>query len=363
LFRNFWNVSFRQLDRVNNPGLPLVSVVIPCRNEGKWIGPCLESILANDYPRERLEILVVDGMSDDETRKALRPFMEQDASVKLLDNPKKTTPAALNVGIAAARGEIIMRMDAHYQYATDYVSQLVSWLERSGADNVGGCLIMGPAKETAIARAIAIGVSHPLGIGNAYYRIGASEPRWVDTVPFGCYRKEVFVRIGLFDEELVRNQDIELNLRLRRAGGKILLVPDVVLYGHARESLSKLCRMYYQYGYFNPLVIKKLGGRVTLRQTATPAFVASLLVCGLCAIWFPLAAWLLTAIFVAYGVPVLIASAAVARKHGISCGLAMCAVFPALHLSHGLGCLKGLIDWIVLRRKMKDGGGAIPLTR
>ena len=342
---------------------PLVSVIVPCRNEQKWIDQCLQSILANDYPADRLEVLVIDGMSDDGTREAVRPFVAQYTSVKLLDNPKKTTPVALNVGIAAARGEIIMRMDAHYKYPPDYMSRLVSWLEKSGADNVGGCLIMGPAAETAVARAIAIGVTHPFGIGNAYYRIGTSEPRWVDTVPFGCYRKTVFQRIGVFDEELVRNQDIELNRRLRRAGGKILLVPDVVLYGHARDSLSKLWRMYYQYGYFNPLVIKKSGGRVTLRQTATPAFVVSLLVCGLAAIWFPPAAWMLVAIAVAYMVPVLIASAAVARKHGIRCGLAMCAVFPALHLSHGLGCLKGLIDWIVLRRNMKDRGAAVPLTR
>ena len=129
---------------------------------------------------------------------------------------------------------------------------------------------MDPGDDSAIAQAIAVAVCHPFGIGNAYYRIGVSKPRWVDTVPFGCYRKEVFDRIGLFDEELVRNQDIEFNRRLAGHGGKILLVPDVVIRGCAGNSLRKLCRTYYQYGYFNPLVIGKFRGWVTAGRSSRP---------------------------------------------------------------------------------------------
>ncbi len=200
--------------------VPFVSVIIPCRNEEDAIGPCLDSILQNDYPKDRLQVLVVDGMSSDDTRSALKPYLEQYSFIRLLDNPRRQTPAALNIGIAAAKGDVIMRMDAHYQYPTHYVSRLVHWLQESEADNVGGILQMEPANDSAMARAIAAAVTHPFGIGNAYYRLGVSKPRAVDTVPFGCYRSEVFERIGKFDEELLRNQDLEFNLRLRKRGGR-----------------------------------------------------------------------------------------------------------------------------------------------
>lgn len=349
--------------RIMSTDLCFVSVIIPCRNEAAWICRCLQSVLGNDYPKDRLEVLVVDGMSDDGTRAVVEEFAGRHPLVRLLDNPKRITPAALNVGVVAARGDVIMRVDAHYEYPPDYISRLVRWLDQSGADNVGGVVVMGPASDTAVARAIAVAVCHPFGIGNAYYRIGASEPRWVDTVPFGCYRRDVFDRIGRFDEELARNQDIEFNLRLRRAGGRILLVPDVVLHGHARETLRKMARMYYQYGYFNPLVIRKLGGRITLRQTVTPLFVTSLVVSAALAPWLWPMRWLLAAILVAYVLPVLVCSAQVGRREGLRCGLAMCVVFPALHVSHGLGFLKGLMDFVVLRRDPRRTADRTPLTR
>ena len=151
-------------------------------------------------------------------------------------------------------------------------------LEQSGADNVGGVCRTLPASDSAMAKAIAVGMSHPLGVGNSHFRIGCRpEDRWVDTVPFGCYRREVFDRIGLFDEELVRNQDDELNLRLIKHGGRILLSPRIVCKYFARDSLAKLWRMYYQYGYFKPLVVRKVGGVMTLRQLLPPLFVLGLI--------------------------------------------------------------------------------------
>ncbi len=152
-----------------------------------------------------------------------------------------------------------MRMDAHYEYPTNYVSRLVQWLAGKRGRQRGRPLANGARHEhRRMARAIAVAVTHPFGIGNAYYRLGVSKPRSVDTVPFGCYRRDVFDRIGKFDEDLLRNQDLEFNLRLRKRGGRILLVPDVVIRGRARDSLRKLIRLYYQYGYFNPLVMWKL---------------------------------------------------------------------------------------------------------
>src|SRR6266480_5849379 len=188
---------------------PLVSVVVPCRNEERYIAACLDSILASDYPRDRLEVLVVDGLSDDRTREILGRYTARHPSIRRLDNPQRITPTALNVGIRAAEGDVVMRMDAHVLYPSTYVSQLVAALEETGADCVGGVIETLPADESATARAIALGLSHPLGVGNSYFRIGSRERRWADAVSFGCYRRDVFNRIGLFDEELLRDQDDE----------------------------------------------------------------------------------------------------------------------------------------------------------
>lgn len=344
--------------------LPKVSIVIPCRNEAKRIQGCLESVDANDFPKDRLEVLVMDGMSDDGTQAIVESFAADHPYVRLIENPRRIAPAALNIGIAASEGQVIIRLDAHNEYPPDYISLLVYWLDKSGADNVGGRWITRPSADTAIARAIALGVSHPFGVGNAHYRLKVSEPRWVDTVPFGCYRREVFDRIGTFDEELVRNQDLEFNLRLRRAGGKILLVPQVASYYHARDSLQKLWRMYYQYGYFNPLVSRKLGGRMTFRQAIPPLFVLALLVSGALALWFSWMLVVFAAILTAYAVPVAVCSIRAMPKHGVRCGLALALVFATLHVSNGLGSLKGILDFFILRKRVTTAhADKIPITR
>jgi glycosyltransferase involved in cell wall biosynthesis len=343
--------------------LPNVSVIIPCRNEAKWIRPCLESVLANDFPQDRLEILVADGMSDDETRPIVEEFCRKHPFVRLIDNPKKITSAALNAGIAAARGDVIMRMDAHVDYPTHYISRLVHWLETSGADVVGGLCRTCPANETALARAIAVGMSHPLGVGNSYFRIGASEPRWVDAAPFGCFRRDVFDRIGLFDEELIRNQDDEIELRLIQAGGRVLLVPDVVFRYYTRESLGKLWRMYFQYGYFKPLVVRKVGRLMTARQLIPAVFVAVLAAAALAATWSRAAAWLLAAILLLYAATIAVAAARTAVKQGARCAAGLCLVFPVLHFSYGLGYWKGILDFWVFRRTVRDRTAAVPLSR
>jgi glycosyltransferase involved in cell wall biosynthesis len=341
----------------------LVSVVIPCRNEAAWIRPCLESILANDYPNDRLEVLVVDGMSDDGTRAIVEEVAARRPCVRLLDNIKRITPTALNTGIAAARGAILMRMDAHVEYPRDYISKLVLELERSGADNVGGVCQTCPANDTALAQAIAIGMSHRLGVGNSYFRIGASEPRWVDTVPFGCYRREIFERIGGFDEELVRNQDDELNLRLIRAGGRILLVPSVVCRYYARDSLGKLWRMFFQYGYFKPLVTRKVGRLMTLRQLIPAVFVVALFATALAAPWHRAAAALFFAILLAYAAAIVAYGAAPAVRQGVGCALWLCLVFPVLHFSYGFGYLKGVLDFMILCRQAFSKAGMTPISR
>ena len=343
--------------------LAKVSIVIPCRNEEKFIGKCLDSIVASDYSKDRLEILVVDGMSEDGTRTTVESYARKYLFIRLLDNLKKITPAAMNIGIANAKGEIIMRMDAHNTYPPNYISGLVGWLEKTQADNVGGVWITLPATQTFIAEAIALALSHPFGVGNAYFRIGVKEPRWVDTVPFGCYRKEVFERIGMFDEELVRNQDDEFNLRLIRQGGRILLIPEIISYYYARESLSKLWRMYYQYGYFKPLVARKVGGVLTIRQVIPAVFVLGLLVSGSLAPWTAYSGWALCALVLAYVVADLGFSICVGFQRGVRGALAIPVVFPVLHLSYGLGFLKGVLDFFILGNKRRGDAARITITR
>ncbi len=178
----------------------IATIIVPCRNEEKHIGACLDSIIAGDYPHDLLEVLVVDGMSNDGTRSIIKKYGDRYSFITMLDNPSKIVPAALNIGITRAHGEVIVRMDAHNIYSPDYVSKCIRYLEEYRADNVGGVWITMPGARTIIAESIAIAVAHPLGAGNALYRIGSETPRFVDTVPFGCFRKELFTRIGLFDE-------------------------------------------------------------------------------------------------------------------------------------------------------------------
>jgi len=346
------------------PSRPFVSIIIPCRQEVHWIRSCLESILANDYPHDRMEVLVVDGMSDDGTRAVIEEFAAANPIVRMLDNPKRITPAALNAGVAAARGEIIIRIDAHTEYPTNYISSLVAWLERSEADNVGGLLITLPANETATAKAIALGCTHPFGVGNAFFRTGVTEPREVDTVPFGCYRRDVFDRIGLFDEELVRNQDIEFNLRLCRAGGRILLVPDVVSRYRIRSSLRKLFQTHYQNGYFNVLVARKTRGRITFRHLVPPLFVLALLTTLALSFWFRPMKLLFLLILIAYLIPLLAFSAIAAFRHGVRIGIMLALVFLTLHFSTGLGTLKGVLDFFLFRKRVTTAHTHnIPITR
>ena len=342
---------------------PRVTVILPCRNEARYIAPCLDSILAGAYPADLVEILVVDGNSTDDTRTVVRKYAAQHPQVRLLDNPRRIVPTALNIGIRAATGDIIARMDAHVIYPPEYLPRLVAALEESGADNVGGCVITLPADGTATAQAIAIALSHPFGVGNSHFRIGARQARFVDTVPFGCFRRELFTKLGMFDEELVRNQDDEFNYRIVSRGGKIRLVPDIVCYYYARGSLAQLARMFYQYGVFKPLVARKVGRIMTLRQLVPAAFVIALFDAGIAGIfWRP--AWFAgLGLAAVYAAAILFSSARVFRSHGVRCATALTAVFPVLHFSYGVGFLRGLKDGLFGRSTQWRDPAAVPLSR
>ena len=342
---------------------PSVTVLVPCRNEERFIGACLDSILNNDYPKDRLEILVIDGMSQDGTRASVSRYGANHSLIRLLDNVEQVTPHGLNVGIAAATGDIIMRMDAHSVYPKNYIAGLVAWLSKTGADNVGGVCMTVPANDSPVAHAIARGLSHPFGVGTSYFRIGTSTPRWVDTVFGGCYRKDVFARIGLFDEQLIRNQDDEFNHRLIARGGRILLVPDVVSYYYPRSSLAQLWRMFYQYGYFKPLVALKLGRIGTARQVVPMVCLGLLVGLSVASIGSHASRFMLVLLVALYLSADFAVSFAVGLSSGLRCVGWLMLVFPTLHVSYGMGYMRGIFDFVIRRKRPDIAANAIPLSR
>lgn len=229
--------------------LKTVSIVIPCLNEERYIARCLDSVLHNEYAEGIVEIFVVDGMSTDGTRDIVRSYEARTSKVRLLDNPGRTAPAALNVGIGQASGDIIVRLDAHTTYSPDYIRKSVETLNEYGAANVGGIIKTLPSRDTMIAKAIALSISHFFGVGLSHFRLGKHVIKYVDTVPFGCFRRELFDRIGMFDETLPRNEDIEFNRRIKKEGEKIVLTHEIVSYYYARGTLNEFWKHNFDNGF------------------------------------------------------------------------------------------------------------------
>lgn len=336
---------------------PLVSIIIPCRNEELFIAMCLDSIMANVYPKDRLEVLIVDGMSEDRTRAIVEGYARRHACIRLIDNPKRITPAALNEGIKHAKGEIVMRMDAHATYDREYIPRCVTALDVNGADNVGGIMIAVPRQETLTGHAIVASLTHRFGVGNSCFRIGANEPRRVDTVFGGCYRKEIFARVGLFNEDLAKSQDIEFNLRLKKAGGKTLLLPEVVSYYFARSDMSSFLKHNWNNGVWAvlPFAYSDIIP-VSWRHLVPLAFVTSLLGSAVLGLLMPSFLWLCVAVVVAYGIADLAASLHLAvRERDVRYVLLMPAIFASLHLTYGLGSLWGVVK-VVTRTVLRQVG-------
>jgi len=323
---------------------PLVSIIIPCQNEERFIGDCLDSIVANDYPKGGLEVLAIDGMSEDGTRSILMGYAEKYPWIKLFDNQKKITPVALNIGIANGRGEIIIWMSAHNRYDKNYISRCVESLERYGADNVGGIMRTLPREDSFTGRGIVASLSHRFGVGNSYFRVHTDEPKWVDTVFGGCYRKEVFARVGLFNENLVRGQDMEFNLRLKKAGGKTLLVPDIVSYYYARSDIKSFLKHNFTNGVWAilPFLYSPIMP-VSWRHLVPLIFVAGLIGSGVLGFLLPLFSWLFLVILGSYMLANLGASFQIAlQKRDMRYFVVMPFVFGIVHFGYGLGSLLGV---------------------
>lgn len=301
-----------------------ISVICPCYNERPFIGACIDSIAHQDCCVTNIELLVVDGMSQDGTRDIIVEKAQQYPWLRLVDNPRRIAPVAMNIGISQANGKYIVRVDAHSIYPSNYLSTLVCALEElEGAQNVGAVCRTLPADDSLIARANAITASHPFGVGNSSFRIGSDKIKEVDTVPFGCWRKDWLQQIGGFDEELVRNQDDELNARTIERGGKIYLLPTIIVDYYARRTLTQAWQMFYQYGLYKPLVNQKLQRPATIRQFIPPLFVLGLIPA------LPLYLLIVGCISIRYQ------------------NIALLLSFPTIHLSYGLGYWVGLFRSVI----------------
>lgn len=324
----------------------LVSIVIPCRNEQEFIGKCLDSVLANDFPKEQLEILVVDGMSEDGTREIVTEYAQRFPFIRLIDNPHRVTPYAVNIGIAASLGEIVMRIDAHAVYSKEYVRQCAESLKLYNADNVGGVRRSVPRDDSLRGKAIAQCMSHPFGVGGSRYRyVNLKEPQTADVVPFFCCRKEKLLELGGFNERLTRNQDMDFNNRLHRAGGKMLLVPGAVCFYYQRTDWASYLKRAFSDGIWAVLGFAYTSHfPIWPRHLVPLAFVSSVAAAALGGMFVPAARWLLLVILGSYLVVALAASIDVARRaRDAKCAFVAPLVFAAFHVMYGLGSLWGCL--------------------
>lgn len=321
-----------------------VSVIIPCYNEENSITDLLIAIYEQSYPRDEIEVIISDGMSTDTTREKIADFANEfpDLQLKVIDNQKKTIPSGLNQAIRTAKGEYIVRLDAHSNPHPEYITQCIKALDRGLGDNIGGVISIQAADEGWISQSIAIAAGHPLGVGDARYRIG-SEPREVETVAFGAFRSPLIDKIGLFDETLLANEDYEFNVRIRKAGGKIWLDPTIQANYIARSTLRELALQYWRYGYWKLRMLLRYPETFRWRQISG-LFVLSWLILGFLSIWFPAARWLLAVEAVIYGSALIIAGigSGIENKRGLL-GLGVPLAIGTMHFSWGSGFLWSLI--------------------
>ncbi|MEO8601633.1 MAG: glycosyltransferase family 2 protein [bacterium] len=321
--------------------LPLVSVIIPMRNEAASIAGLLESVLAQDYPPDRLEVLVIDGASDDGSTAVVERLAARDARLRLLHNPQRIVPPALNIAIRAARGTVIARVDGHTQLDPQYLRLGVETLARTGADNVGGR--MDALGGGWFGDAVADATASPAGVGS-YFHFGTEE-REVDTVYLGMWPRTVFERVGLFDEELVRNQDDEFNYRLRKLGGRIVLNPAMRSSYQNRQDLVHLVRQYYQYGQWKVRVLQKHPAQMSWRHFVPPAFVGGMILLAIVGPEWAPAAWALRAAGGVYLLLVLIAATRQSAARGVVGVLATALALTCVHIAWGAGFLSGVIKF------------------
>ena len=329
---------------------PSVTVIVPCYNEEQTIHLLLEALYRQDYDHQNLEIIIADGLSTDSTRQVIQNFQFDHPGllIRIIDNPKKIIPAALNQAIQAARGEIIVRLDAHSMPYPDYISTTVTTLLAGKGDNVGGIWEIQPFRcgdrpASRIARGIAAAAAHPLGAGDAHYRFTRTA-RAVDTVPFGAFRRDLTYKIGLYNESLLTNEDYEFNLRIRQHGGKIWLDPAIRSVYFARRTLSSLISQYWRYGYWKAQMLRLNPTSIRWRQGIPPLFVLSLGCSAVLAFWVNWAHLLLLFQVGSYSFVLFVAGLFQARqKQEITLLFTFPVAIACMHISWGTAFLWSLL--------------------
>lgn len=315
-----------------------ISVVMPLYNEEKYIRNCIESLLQQDYPIQYMEWIFVDGCSLDNTKVILREYQEKYPDlIRVYDNPNKTVPYAMNIGIAKAEGKYIVRLDAHAEYNKNYISKCVYYLDTTDADNVGG--VAETKSKGFVGESIALMLSSKFGVGNSQFRTNGSSG-YVDTVPFGAFRKEVFEKWGGYDERLTRNQDNEMNFRIRKNGGKIYLSDEIGFSYYCRDSIKGISDMAVKNGMWNVITMKLCPGSMGIRHFIPFAFLSSIVALPLLALLYKFFLYLFVAEIILYlGLDLLFS---IKATKVIKCAAMVFVLFPIFHIAYGFGSLKGI---------------------
>jgi glycosyltransferase involved in cell wall biosynthesis len=331
--------------------LPVVSVIIPCRNEELWIGRCIESVLKTDYPKESLELLISDGLSTDKTVEMASKYASKYPFIKVLRNEKRIFPAAINLGYKNSSGDVIVILGAHAEYSSNYISENVKALFDHEVDNVGGVVEQIWPVKNLTGKAITTVLSSKFGIGGASYRTGTDKPILVTTVFGGCYRRRVFEKIGLFNEDLTSSSDIDFNVRLKNSGGKTLLIPNVnVSYFYAETNFKKFIKNNLRNGFWtiNPLKFVDYIP-VTIRHLVPLIFVLGIFCASLLSLISIFFFWVLLSVLCFYLLVAIVFSFQ-KIKEGIGLFLILPFFYFSLHLSYGLGSLYGLVKVLLNRQ-------------
>lgn len=325
---------------------PFVSVVIPIRNEEKYIDKCLNSVLEQDYPRECMELILVDGASEDKTVGMIKEYMERYPFIRLLDNPNKTVQYALNIGMKAARGLYIVRMDAHAEYAADFVSKSIAFLEKTDAVNVGGPMVA--RGKTTKQKVIAAAYHSPFALGGGKFHEEDYEG-YADTVFLGAFRKSALEEVGYYDERLPRSEDDDLNFRFTERGDKIYITPQIRSVYYPRSDYVSLFRQYYEYGLWKVAVIKKHKKPARLSHLVPAAFVLFLAASIVLSLFFPLYRWFFGGVMLLYLLMDVWFSFKNPRLSRFSDKLRLMWVHFLLHVSYGLGFWQGIFRFLFYR--------------
>jgi len=331
---------------------PFISIIIPVRNEELYIEKCLNSIINNDYPKNKMEVIVVDGHSIDKTQDLIKKYISNYNFIRLLLNPQKTVPYAMNIGIKKSKGEYIIRMDAHSNYPINYFTKLIYWHQKLNADNVGGIVIAKSLNHSKLSQSILTVLSDKFGVGNSMFRtVNSKEFIKVDTVPFGCYKKEVFNKYGLYNEKLVRGQDIEFNKRIINKGGKIYLIPEIRVDYYAADNYQKLLKKYYNTGKWVVMVAYYTSNVKSLskRHFVPLIFVLSLF---LPLLLVPITMYILfipILSFTMYLITILLR--AIFLKKSNNRIIYILLAFFILHIAYGIGSLSAVLN-IILKKNI-----------